>query len=80
MATKRNHALIYRKVPTFVRVLRERAGLTQTEVGKRIGVSQVFVARCESGSRRVDVAEFAELAKAMGVDPIKAFSELISTR
>lgn len=80
MATKRNHAPIYRKVPGFVRELRTRAGLTQAEVGAKVGVSQVFVARCESGSRRVDVAEFIELARALGMDPVEAFAELTRRR
>jgi transcriptional regulator with XRE-family HTH domain len=76
VATKRNHALAYRKVPGFLRELRGRAGLTQADVGVRIGTSQVFVARCESGSRRVDVAEFIEIARALGLDPVEAFAEL----
>lgn len=80
MATKRNHAYVYRKVPAFVRELRRRAGLTQTEVGRRMGTSQVFVARCESGSRRVDVAEFIEIAVALGADPVKVFAELVARR
>ena len=77
MATKRNHASVYRKVPGFVRALRTRAGVTQEELGRRIGTSQVFVARCESGSRRVDVAEFIEIARALGVKPVDAFAELV---
>lgn len=76
MATKRNHATIYRKVPGFIRELRRRSGLTQTELGQKLKTSQVFVARCESGSRRVDVAEFIEIARALGVEPVDAFSEL----
>lgn len=76
MATKRNHAPIYRKVPGFVRELRVRAGLTQADLGGRLGTSQVFVARCESGSRRVDVAEFIAIAKALGLNPVEAFAEL----
>lgn len=80
MATKRNHALAYRKVPGLVRELRTRAGLTQADVGTRMGTSQVFVARCESGSRRVDVAEFIEIARALGLDPVEAFAELVKRR
>lgn len=80
VATKRNHALIYRKVPSFIRSLRERAGTTQTELGTRMGTSQVFIARCESGSRRVDVAEFIEITRALGIDPVDAFRELAKHR
>ena len=45
-----------------------------------MGVTQVFIARCESGSRRVDVAEFIELARAVGVDPVEAFAGLARRR
>ena len=80
VATKRNHALIYRKVPSFIRLLRERAGMTQTELGTRMGTSQVFIARCESGSRRVDIAEFIAIARALRMDPVDAFMELAKGR
>lgn len=80
VATKRNHALVYQKVPAFVRDLRHRASVTQSELGSRIGTSQVFVARCESGSRRIDVAEFVEIARALGFDPVEALAELVKRR
>ncbi|MBA4783820.1 MAG: helix-turn-helix transcriptional regulator [Rhizobiales bacterium] len=47
---------------------RERAGLTQTELAEKIGEYQSFVARLESGQRRVDVVEFLELAEVLGFD------------
>lgn len=56
---------------------RERAGLTQTELAKKLGEYQSFVARLESGQRRVDVIEFLELAEVLGFDPevgIREFS------
>ena len=77
VATKRNHALIYKKVPAFIRSLREHAKVTQAELGRRLGTSQVFIARCESGSRRVDVAEFMEIARALGRNPVEVFAELV---
>jgi ribosome-binding protein aMBF1 (putative translation factor) len=53
---------------------REAAGLTQTELATRLGEYQSFVARLESGQRRVDVVEFLDLAEALGFDPAKAIS------
>ena len=51
------------------RVLRQRlrdarilAGLTQDEVGRRMGRNQQFVQRCESGDRRIDVLELLDFA------------------
>ena len=77
MPTKRNHARIYRKVPPFLRELREKAGLTQRQLADRIGQSQWWVARSETGSRRLDVAEFVEFCVACGVEPAKGISELM---
>jgi transcriptional regulator with XRE-family HTH domain len=42
---------------------REHAGLTQREAAERLGRSQSFVAKSESGERRVDVVELAEFAR-----------------
>ena len=41
---------------------RQQARLTQSEVADRIGKPQSYVSKCESGERRVDVIELAELA------------------
>jgi transcriptional regulator with XRE-family HTH domain len=51
-------------------------GLTQTELAASLGVYQSFVARIESGQRRVDVIEFLELAEILNFDPIKALRDL----
>ena len=78
MATKRNHARSYRRVPAFLREMREQAGLTQRELAKRIGQSQWWVARSETGSRRLDVAEFIEFSVGCGVKPAEAIESLAS--
>lgn len=80
MPTKRNQASIYRKVPPFLRDLRERAGLTQRQLAKRAGQSQWWVARSETGSRRLDVAEFVEFCLGCGVRPAEAIEELARRR
>lgn len=80
MATKRNQAAIYRKVPPFLRSMRERAGLTQRELADRIGQSQWWVARSETGSRRLDVAEFVEFCVGCETDPASAFTQLARLR
>ena len=45
---------------------RESAGLTQREAAELLGRSQSFVAKSETGERRVDVVELGEFAKAYG--------------
>lgn len=47
---------------------RERAGMTQTDLANRLGEYQSFVARLESGQRRVDVVELIEVASILGFD------------
>jgi transcriptional regulator with XRE-family HTH domain len=78
--TKRNQALVYRKVPKFLQELRRRAGLTQRELADRIGESQWWVYRCESGSRRVDVAEFILYCDGCRADVREAIIELARVR
>lgn len=44
---------------------RTEAGLTQMELAKRLRCHQSFVARVESGERRIDVIELIVLARAL---------------
>ena len=55
---------------------REKAGMTQTDLAERLGEYQSFVARLESGQRRVDVVEFIELAEIIGFD-VKAMVDAV---
>jgi len=55
---------------------REAAGLTQTELAAKLGEYQSFVARLESGQRRVDVVEFLELSEILGFDAASAMRRI----
>lgn len=48
---------------------RKDAGITQAELGKRLGQRQTFVSKFELGERRLDAAEFIAACRAIGVDP-----------
>ena len=63
LRSKRHKALIALLIER-----REAAGMTQTQLADRLGEYQSFVARLESGQRRVDVVEFLELAEVLGFD------------
>jgi len=56
---------------------RHRAGLTQAELARRVGKDQSYISIIERSQRRVDVLEFYALARAMGVDPVELFSEVV---
>ena len=49
-----------------MRQARLSAGLTQTQVAKRLRKPQSFVARMESGQRRIDVVELSFVAELYG--------------
>ena len=53
----------------FIVAKREAAVLTQEQVAEGLGEYQSFVARVESGERRIDVVELLALAEAIGFDP-----------
>jgi transcriptional regulator with XRE-family HTH domain len=50
---------------------REKAGLTQNDVAARLNKAQSFVSYYEKGLRRLDVAEFLQVAEALRADPVK---------
>jgi transcriptional regulator with XRE-family HTH domain len=56
---------------------REKAGLTQHQLAKKLHKPQSFVAKYEGGERRVDVIEFLAIARAMGADAATLLRALI---
>jgi len=57
----------YQKAIESVRTARKVARLSQTELAKKIGKRQQFVSKYESGERRLDVIEFLDVARALGL-------------
>lgn len=53
---------------------RKNAALTQAELADRLRCHQSFVARVESGERRIDVIELIVLARALEVDAAEFLS------
>lgn len=48
---------------------RNAAGYTQEYVSKALGQHQSYIAKLETGQRRLDVIEYISLAKVIGFDP-----------
>ncbi len=57
-------------------VARKAAGLTQVELAERLGRPQSFASKYERGERRLDVVEFLEVAKAIGIAPVALIVQL----
>lgn len=55
---------------------RKRQGLTQEQLAARLDRQQHFISRFETGERRLDVAEFADVAVALGISPGELIREL----
>nr|WP_239030088.1 helix-turn-helix transcriptional regulator [Nereida sp. MMG025] len=50
---------------------RHKSGLSQKELALKLRHHQSFVARVESGERRIDVVELIVLSRAVGCDPFE---------
>lgn len=77
MITKAQHERRYAAVPGFLKTVREEAGLTQRQIGSVLGRPQSWVFNCETGARRVDVAEFCDWCRACNTDPANAIRRLV---
>ncbi len=77
MPRKAQHARLYQAVPRFMREIREAAGLTQRELGRRLGKPQSWVHNCETADRRVDVTEFIAWCSACEVKPVTGLRRLL---
>jgi transcriptional regulator with XRE-family HTH domain len=64
----------------FIVESRKEAGLTQTQVAKKLGRYQSFIATLEAGQRRIDVVELLDIAEAIGFDPRDAIKRIRQRR
>ncbi len=57
-----------KRLRTVIKTLREKRGLSQTEVARRSGVTRFYVSQLESGLRKnPSLPVLKRLAKALGV-------------
>jgi transcriptional regulator with XRE-family HTH domain len=57
---------------------RQRHGLSQSELARRLGKPQSFVSKYERGERRLDLVEFLEVAAALEENPRNLLEELLN--
>lgn len=75
MARTLSHPL-HKVLAQFLLERRKSAGLTQSELAKRLDRPQSFVADVERGERRVDVIELLNFAEILGFDAAEFLTQL----
>ena len=55
---------------------RDRSGLTQVQLAKTLGRPQSFVSNYETGQRRVEVADFILICRALGADAVEVYGRV----
>jgi transcriptional regulator with XRE-family HTH domain len=69
----------YRELVEALKARRLELKLTQQAVAKRLGVHFQFVSRVELGERRLDVVEFADYVRALGLKPSEVIAAIPGT-
>ena len=67
----------YDRLRELIIAARQRAGLTQVELGKKINRPQSYVTDFERAERRIDVIEYISLAKAIGFDALEVLLDVM---
>jgi len=66
--------ILFRKMLAEKRV---EKGFTQVQVADRLRLPQSYVSKYENGERRIDIAEFLHVARALGIHPVEFLQELL---
>lgn len=61
------HDQRYKDAVEQLRLARIKLGWSQTELASRLQTRQQFVSKFETGERRLDVIEFADIARCLGL-------------
>lgn len=68
----------YRALVKCLVEARREAGISQTELGRRMGKGQKFISVVETGVRRLDIVEFIEWTRALDLDPVAALTTVLA--
>jgi transcriptional regulator with XRE-family HTH domain len=74
--TKSLHSPTYEKLTELLVQARRKSGMTQQDVADALKTHQSYVAKVEGGERRIDVVEFIELARVLGIVPSSLLKKL----
>ena len=62
----------------LLKAARKKRGLTQWQLADKLGCQQPLVAKIERAARGLDIAEFVEVAHAIGCDPSRIIEKLLA--
>lgn len=68
----------YARLIALLVAVRQKAGIRQHGLAKKLGKPQSFVAKYEGGERRIDLVEFVTIARAVDADPVRLFKEFLA--
>jgi len=66
-----------RAIASAIATARRHARLSQRQLARELGVPPNWIQRVESLERRVDVAEFIAIARALNVSPVSLLSRVL---
>jgi transcriptional regulator with XRE-family HTH domain len=75
---KSTHTLEYAALRKELRAARENAELSQRDLAEKLKVPHSWVAKVETGERRIDLVEFGWFIAACGGDPNATYARLNS--
>jgi transcriptional regulator with XRE-family HTH domain len=76
MARKSSFTAEYKLFCQLLKTAREKAGLTQADIAKRLSRPQSYVSKYESGERRLDVIEFLRVTKVLKLAPAEVLKKI----
>lgn len=75
---KSTHTPEYALLTSVLRATREEAGLSQRDLATRLHVPHSWVAKVETGERRIDLVEFGWFISMCGADPMPVCNQLFA--
>ena len=76
---KSTHTPEYAELRAELLRVRKSAGMSQRELAERLGVPHSWIAKVESGERRIDLIEFCWFLAACGADARELAERMIDT-
>lgn len=63
----------------FLRHARKRAKVSQVKLSQMLDQPQSFVSKFERGDRRLEMMEFVLITRLLGLDPVEALREFLTS-